>query len=74
VIAEAFKSRIHTALRYRRIDRDGTQQIWKNILKRIEQDNLEEKKKIKIEFTEEKLLEWAAKHFKEHDDPDRTAT
>jgi hypothetical protein len=57
VIDEAFKSRIHIALRYRRIDRDGTQQIWKNILKRIEQDNLEEKEKMKIEFAEEKLLE-----------------
>lgn len=52
MIDEAFKSRIHIALSYRRIDRDGTQQIWKNILKRIEQDNLEEKKKkIEIEFT-----------------------
>jgi len=74
LIDEAFKSRIHIALRYKRIDRDGTQQIWKNILNRIQQDNLEEKKKIKIEFIEDKLLEWAAKHFKEHDDPDRTAT
>ncbi|PGH05352.1 hypothetical protein AJ79_06821 [Helicocarpus griseus UAMH5409] len=62
-IDEAFKSRIHVALRYPRIDRNGTIQIWDNILNGIIQDNKEAKGKLKIEFEKDPLIQWAGEHF-----------
>ncbi|KAL9106128.1 MAG: hypothetical protein Q9227_008828 [Pyrenula ochraceoflavens] len=66
-IDEAFKSRIHMALRYRPIDLDGTKQIWRNILRSIGQDNDDGNKNLRIEFEEDKLLDWARKHFQENE-------
>jgi hypothetical protein len=67
LIDEAFKSRIHIALRYQRIDRAGTRQIWTNILRRLNEDNGNDKQKIKIQFDETALLKWAEAHFDAHD-------
>ncbi|KAJ0354993.1 hypothetical protein COL154_011551 [Colletotrichum chrysophilum] len=61
LIDEAFKSRIHVALRYKSIDAPGTKKIWENILDRIELDN--EKKAVKVCFDRNELLEWAESHF-----------
>ncbi|EQB45085.1 hypothetical protein CGLO_16091 [Colletotrichum gloeosporioides Cg-14] len=63
LIDEAFKSRIHVALRYKAIDAGGTRKIWENILKKIEADN--EEKVIKVGFNKSKLLDWAESHFDE---------
>jgi hypothetical protein len=62
-IDPAFKSRIHLAVRYKKIDKLGTQEIWRNILKGIEKDNDDPKVKVKIDFDTEDLLAWAVSHF-----------
>ncbi|KAK8121677.1 hypothetical protein PG984_010347 [Apiospora sp. TS-2023a] len=69
-IDEAFKSRIHIALHYKRINCDGNTQIWNNMLDRVEQTNQESEKKLPIVFDREKLLAWAKKHFERHDSSD----
>ncbi|KAK8073062.1 AAA family ATPase [Apiospora saccharicola] len=66
-IDEAFKSRIHIALHYKRINSDGNTQIWNNMFDRVEQTNQESDKKLPIVFDREKLLAWAKKHFERHD-------
>ena len=65
LIDEAFKSRIHVALRYDTIDERTTGQIWKNLLKRINRDN--RATKLKITFDERELLKFAMDHFEEHE-------
>lgn len=59
----AFKSRIHMALSYKRIDRAGTCEIWGNILDSIDKDN--DKQRVKIDYDREDLLAWAVDHFEE---------
>lgn len=66
-IDEAFKSRIHIALHYKRINSEGSTRIWNNTLDRIEQTNQDSDKKLPIAFDREKLLSWAKKHFERHD-------
>ncbi|KAF3807244.1 hypothetical protein GCG54_00008699 [Colletotrichum gloeosporioides] len=63
LIDEAFKSRIHVALRYKAIDAAGTRRIWENILNKIDADNAD--KTIKVRFKKSELLEWAENHFDE---------
>ncbi|KAL8367421.1 hypothetical protein RB599_003350 [Gaeumannomyces hyphopodioides] len=58
----AFKSRIHMALSYKRIDLHGTREIWGNIMDGIDNDN--DGKTVKIDFDREDLLAWAEEHFK----------
>lgn len=62
-IDHAFKSRIHLALHYRRIDLDGTEKIWRNMLAGIEKDNLRPDRAIKVEFDKDELINWARKHY-----------
>ncbi|KAF6805112.1 hypothetical protein CSOJ01_09745, partial [Colletotrichum sojae] len=64
LIDEAFKSRIHVALRYKAIDIKGTEQIWRNIMREINEEN--ENKKLPVTFDEEELVEWALDHFEEN--------
>lgn len=66
-IDEAFKSRIHVALHYKRIDADGNIKIWNIMLDRIEQTDRDSDKKLPIAFNREKLLAWAKKHFARHE-------
>ncbi|KAH7110741.1 hypothetical protein EDB81DRAFT_954032 [Dactylonectria macrodidyma] len=61
----AFKSRIHMALGYKRIDLKGTLKIWGNILDGIEKENADPLVKVKIDFDREDLLAWAEEHFTE---------
>lgn len=70
VIDEAFKSRIHVALRYPSIDLDSTKKIWNNVLDRIERDN--ETAQVKIEFNRVTLLEFASAHYRKHEQTDST--
>lgn len=64
LIDEAFKSRIHVALRYKAIDMKGTEQIWLNIMRKISEEN--ENKKLPVTFDKGKLVGWALEHFEEN--------
>ncbi|KAI1076435.1 hypothetical protein F5B20DRAFT_556049 [Whalleya microplaca] len=64
IIDEAFKSRIHIALRYDAIDIDSTEHIWTKLLNRIEKEN--KNADVQIKFNRDVLLEFAQKHFEEH--------
>lgn len=57
----AFKSRIHMALSYKRIDLSGTREIWGNILDGIDKDNAGQR--VKIDYDRDDLLAWAENHF-----------
>jgi hypothetical protein len=70
VIDEAFKSRIHVALRYPSIDLDSTKKIWNNVLDRIERDN--EVADVRIEFNRTTLLDFASAHYRRHEPTDST--
>ncbi|KAK3364547.1 P-loop containing nucleoside triphosphate hydrolase protein, partial [Lasiosphaeria hispida] len=59
---EAFKSRIHISLRYPSIDLASTEQLWANIIRRLETEN--EWVEIKIKFDRNRLLAFAEKHYK----------
>ncbi|KAI0887431.1 uncharacterized protein GGS22DRAFT_157159 [Annulohypoxylon maeteangense] len=61
VIDEAFKSRIHIALRYPKVKLPTTLAIWKGCLDRIEKDN--EYRDIHIRFDRDELLEFAEGHY-----------
>ncbi|KAK0727242.1 hypothetical protein B0T26DRAFT_124649 [Lasiosphaeria miniovina] len=62
-IDPAFKSRIHVALRYEKINIKGTIEIWSNILNGIDKDNSEPHIRVKIEYDRDELLEWAQRHY-----------
>ena len=70
VIDEAFKSRIHISLRYPRIQRHETRQIWDNILNRIERNN--KVARIKVKFDRASLLEFADKHYRKNEESETT--
>jgi hypothetical protein len=70
VIDEAFKSRIHVALRYPSIDLESTKKIWNNVLDRIQKDN--ETAQVKVEFDRVALLDFAGAHYRKHDSTDST--
>ncbi|KAK3349555.1 hypothetical protein B0T25DRAFT_504750 [Lasiosphaeria hispida] len=70
VIDEAFKSRIHVALRYPSIDLHSTEKMWNNLLNRIAKDN--ETAKVKIEFNRTSLLDYASSHYHKHEQTDST--
>ncbi|KAK2055667.1 P-loop containing nucleoside triphosphate hydrolase protein [Colletotrichum caudatum] len=70
VIDEAFKSRIHIALRYPSIDLDSTLKIWSNLLNRIAKDN--ETAEVKTEFDRTRLLDFARQHYQKHEADDTT--
>ncbi|KAK8065170.1 hypothetical protein PG997_011917 [Apiospora hydei] len=70
LIDEAFKSRIHVALRYDTIDYDATERIWQNLLRRIKRDN--RNVEVKITFEEEELLDFAMEHFERHEKDEST--
>ncbi|KAK8099952.1 AAA family ATPase [Apiospora kogelbergensis] len=70
LIDEAFKSRIHVALRYKTINEDTTKRIWHNLLRRIKRDN--QLSDVKITFDDEELLEFAMEHYDEHQDDETT--
>ncbi|KAK2042621.1 P-loop containing nucleoside triphosphate hydrolase protein [Colletotrichum somersetense] len=70
VIDEAFKSRIHIALRYLSIDLDSTLKIWSDLLNRIAKDN--ETAEVKIEFDRTRLLDFARQHYQKHEADDTT--
>ncbi|KAI2466561.1 hypothetical protein F4781DRAFT_434236 [Annulohypoxylon bovei var. microspora] len=61
VIDEAFKSRIHVALRYPKVKLPTTLAIWKGCLDRIEKDN--EFRDINVEFDRNELMEFAEEHY-----------
>ncbi|KAI9659890.1 MAG: hypothetical protein M1821_001242 [Bathelium mastoideum] len=61
VLDEAFKSRIHIALKYPKIDLESTKAIWRNVMNRLERDN--QKSVIKVQFNREVLLEFAESHY-----------
>jgi hypothetical protein len=69
IIDEAFKSRIHIALRYNFIDMKSTLQIWNNLLDRIIKDNAHSD--VKVKFDRDILLEFAQSHYEKHE-PDKT--
>ncbi|KAK8034071.1 AAA family ATPase [Apiospora rasikravindrae] len=64
LIDEAFKSRIHVALRYDKINDATTERIWQNLLRRIDRDN--QASNVKIRFDESELLDFAMEHYDEH--------
>ncbi|KAF6792021.1 hypothetical protein CMUS01_16199 [Colletotrichum musicola] len=64
LIDEAFKSRIHVALRYKAIDDKGMEQIWRNIMRKINEEN--DNKKLPVTFDEEELVQWALDHYEEN--------
>ncbi|KAI1329293.1 hypothetical protein F5Y16DRAFT_418171 [Xylariaceae sp. FL0255] len=70
IIDEAFKSRIHIALRYDPIDLKATKVIWENMLNRIEKDN--EDAEVKIKFNRDALMRFAREHYKQHEQDDTT--
>ncbi|KAH6658383.1 hypothetical protein BKA67DRAFT_213078 [Truncatella angustata] len=70
IIDEAFKSRIHVALRYDMIDQSSTERIWNNILDRIIKDN--ETSDVKIKFDRDLLLEFALSHYEKHEEEETT--
>lgn len=61
-IDTAFKSRIHLALYYRRLNKVQTLQIWENNLRRVDKEFAKENKKLL--FDEEKIMQYAETHFK----------
>ncbi|KAL9088212.1 MAG: hypothetical protein Q9165_006339 [Trypethelium subeluteriae] len=61
VLDEAFKSRIHIALKYPKIDLESTKKMWTNIMNRFEREN--KAATIKIQFDRESLLAFAESHF-----------
>jgi hypothetical protein len=65
IIDEAFKSRIHIAVRYEPIDVVSTNRICNNILNRIVKDN--NNTEIKIKFDRNALLEFAQRHYAQHE-------
>jgi hypothetical protein len=65
IIDEAFKSRIHIALRYDTINLDSTERIWNKILDRIIKDN--QHSNVKIKFDRDALLEFAQSHYEKHE-------
>jgi hypothetical protein len=70
VIDEAFKSRIHVALRYPAIDLDSTKKMWNNVLDRIERDNATAA--VPVEFNRATLLDFASAHYRRHETTDST--
>lgn len=64
-IDEAFKSRVHVALRYPKIDLPSTLKIWESTMRRLKREN--QHRDIKIEFNEASLLKWASKNFQKLD-------
>ncbi|OTA66654.1 P-loop containing nucleoside triphosphate hydrolase protein [Hypoxylon sp. EC38] len=64
VIDEAFKSRVHIALRYPKVKLTTTLEIWKGCLDRMEKDN--EFRDVKIEFDRIELMEFAEEHYQKH--------
>jgi len=70
LIDEAFKSRIHVALRYDTIDERTTGKKWRKLLKRINRDN--RASNVQITFNESELLKFAMDHFEEHEDDHST--
>jgi MoxR-like ATPase len=60
LIDESFKSRIHIALHYNPIDTKRKEEIWRNMLRKIERDN--DENKINIQFHREELLRWAVEN------------
>ncbi|KAI1080425.1 P-loop containing nucleoside triphosphate hydrolase protein [Whalleya microplaca] len=70
VLDEAFKSRIHIALRYPKIEQKQTIKIWKNILDRLQRDN--ENREIKIEFDRQDMLDYAETQFEKHKETEST--
>lgn len=64
-IDEAFKSRVHVALRYPKIDLPSTLKIWESTMRRLKREN--QHRDIKIEFNESSLLKWATKSFQKLD-------
>ncbi|KAI1868992.1 hypothetical protein JX265_006971 [Neoarthrinium moseri] len=65
IIDEAFKSRIHIALRYDSIDLGSTQLIWNNLLDRIIKDN--DHSEVKIKFDRDILLDFAQSHYEKNE-------
>ncbi|KAI1460703.1 P-loop containing nucleoside triphosphate hydrolase protein [Annulohypoxylon moriforme] len=61
VIDEAFKSRIHIALRYPKVKLPTTLAIWKGCLDRIEKDN--EFRDVHVNFDRDELMEFAEEHY-----------
>ena len=57
-----FKSRVHLALRYKKIERDAAQKIWHNILANVGKDNERTDKKVKVEFSDDEVVKWALKN------------
>lgn len=51
------------ALRYKKIDLNGTLEIWGNILDGIEKDKTDPRINVKIDYNREDLLMWAMEHF-----------
>ncbi|KAI1393500.1 uncharacterized protein F4822DRAFT_15137 [Hypoxylon trugodes] len=70
VLDEAFKSRVHIALRYPKVRLPETLDIWKGCLDRIEKDN--EFRDIKIQFDRGELMEFAERHYQKHHKKDST--
>ncbi|KAI1417811.1 hypothetical protein F5Y13DRAFT_62730 [Hypoxylon sp. FL1857] len=64
VIDEAFKSRVHIALRYPKVRLTATLEIWKGCLDRMERDN--EFRDVKIEFDRNELMEFAEEHYQKY--------
>jgi hypothetical protein len=60
-IDRAFKSRIHVALYYPKLDKLSTYEIWKRNIKRIKADFKREKKDFSIE--EKDILRYSKEHF-----------
>ncbi|KAI0885474.1 P-loop containing nucleoside triphosphate hydrolase protein [Annulohypoxylon maeteangense] len=61
-IDRAFKSRIHLALLYPRLDKDSTLKIWRNNLNGLNKGF--EGKSGGLRLQEKEILEYAAKHYK----------
>jgi hypothetical protein len=62
-IDRAFKSRIHVALYYPKLNKDATYEIWKRNLKRIRADFKREGKAFIVE--DKDILKYSKEHFKE---------
>ncbi|PVH99194.1 hypothetical protein DM02DRAFT_529556, partial [Periconia macrospinosa] len=69
-IDPAFKSRIHMALRYKKIDLKATREIWDNILNGIQNDNNSPRVKVKIDYDREDLISWAEEHYERMEEED----
>lgn len=67
---EAFKSRIHVSLYYPELEEEQTFQIWSKNLARIRKIDAARAKQVDravIQIKEKKILEYARKHFREHE-------